>query len=182
MPRATRGVAAASTRGWPTADTSSNTALVPNNAANLNVSGSGSSRTLTNTPVANQNGTTIITVTVNSASGSMTDTFVLTVNGVNDPPSFTKGPDQTVAEDSGPQTVPNWATNISPGPSNESGQTLTFVYCNGPIEIVENRYGALPFAIALGPTPGAQQVLPPRTSLCHLPALAPVAPSARSLH
>lgn len=32
----------------------------------------------------------------------------------NTPPQFTKGPDQTVAEDSGPQSVPNWATGILP--------------------------------------------------------------------
>jgi hypothetical protein len=31
-------------------------------------------------------------------------------------PSFTKGPDQTVPEDAGPQTVPNWATNIGAVP------------------------------------------------------------------
>jgi hypothetical protein len=43
-------------------------------------------------------------------------------------PSFTKGPDQTVAEDSGAQTVPNWATNISPSPS--SGRTVIFLIQN----------------------------------------------------
>src|SRR4030095_2491047 len=53
-------------------------------------------------------------------------TFTITVNPVNDVPSFTKGSDQTVALNAGPQTVANWATNISAGPSNESGQTLTF--------------------------------------------------------
>ena len=49
--------------------TSSNTALVPNNAANLDVSGAGSTRTLTINPVANESGTTIITVTVNGPAG-----------------------------------------------------------------------------------------------------------------
>jgi CSLREA domain-containing protein len=221
--------------------TSSNTGLVPNNAANLDVSGSGSSRTLTISPTANQFGSSTISVTVNAASGeSMTDTFVLTVNAVaetpsvtnattnedvqstlglvisrnaadgaevthfkisnitngalfknngatainngdfitfaegnaglkftpaanlnstsstfsfqvqgatssggsglssgsatasitvnsvNDVPSFTKGVNQTVNEDSGAQNVSNWATAISAGPANESGQTLTF--------------------------------------------------------
>src|ERR671914_737724 len=47
---------------------------------------------------------------------SVDDNFLLTVKSVNDAPSFTKGPDQVVAEDSAPQTVPFWATAISPGP------------------------------------------------------------------
>src|SRR5207249_920485 len=69
-----------------------------------------------------------ITVTVNdSNSQSMTDTFQLTVNSVNDVPSFTKGPDQTVNEDASTQAIPNWATNISVGPANESGQVPTFM-------------------------------------------------------
>ena len=66
-------------------------------------------------------------------------------------------------------------TTFAPPPPFQlsDGQTLTFVYCNGPIEIVENRYGALPFAIALGPTPGAQQVLPPRFAVGSRPAPGP---------
>ena len=53
-----------------------------------------------------------------AASGALVN---ITVNPVNDVPSFTKGPDQTVLEDAGAQTVVGWATNISPGPANESG-------------------------------------------------------------
>src|SRR6185369_8612470 len=49
---------------------------------------------------------------------------------VNDAPSFTKGADQTVNEDAGAQTVNNWATAISAGPADESGQTLTFQVTN----------------------------------------------------
>ena len=107
--------------------TSSNTALVPNNPANISVSGSGSGRTLVINPAANAFGTSTITVTVDSLiTHSMTDTFVLTVNPVNDPPSFTRGFNQTANENDGAQTVNNWATNISAGP-NESGQNLTFI-------------------------------------------------------
>ena len=70
--------------------TSSNTTLVPNNAANIALSGSGSTRTLTINPAANRFGTSTISVTVNgSNSQSMTDTFVLTVNPVPDTPSVT---------------------------------------------------------------------------------------------
>jgi YVTN family beta-propeller protein len=66
----------------------------------------------------------------------------ITINPVNDAPSFTSGANDTVAEDSGPRAVPNWATNISAGPANETNgscvplvasvcsQTLTFNAAN----------------------------------------------------
>ena len=49
---------------------------------------------------------------------------------VNDAPGFTAGPNQTVAEDSGAHSVPGWATGISAGPADESGQALTFQVSN----------------------------------------------------
>ena len=111
--------------------TSSNTTLVPNNPANISISGSGSSRTLHISPVANASGTSTITVTVNgSNSQAMADTLLLIVNPVNDAPSFTKGPDQTVNENSGAQTINNWASNISAGPANEAGQSVSFMVTN----------------------------------------------------
>ena len=45
---------------------------------------------------------------------------------VNDAPSFTTGADQTVSEDSGPQTVKSWAAAIRAGPPDEAIQKLTF--------------------------------------------------------
>ncbi len=109
-----------------TTATSSNTTLVPNNPANINVTGTGPTRVLTIVPVASLFGTSDIEVTVNRTSGSESSTFTLTVNSVNDAPSFTKGADESVNENSAAQTVNNWATNISPGPLNEAGQTLAF--------------------------------------------------------
>ncbi|MCA9249009.1 MAG: cadherin-like domain-containing protein, partial [Planctomycetales bacterium] len=41
-------------------------------------------------------------------------------------PSFTAGADQTADDSAGPQTVPGWATAISPGAETEFAQTLTF--------------------------------------------------------
>ncbi len=120
--------------------TSSNTTLVPNNPANLNVTGSGSNRLVTINPVANLSGASDITVTVNRTGGSANTTFTVTINPVNDAPSFTKGADQSVNENSGPQTVSNWATGISSGPADESGQTLTF-------QVVGNNNAGL-FAVA----------------------------------
>jgi hypothetical protein len=85
--------------------------------------------TLSYTPAADANGIANITVKVHDDGGgndtSAPQTFTITVNAVNDPPSFSKGADQTFNEDAGPQTVAGWATNISDGP-NETGQTLTF--------------------------------------------------------
>lgn len=49
------------------------------------------------------------------------------LRGRNLPPSFTAGPDVTVIEDSGPHTVPAWATAISPGADDEADQTVGFV-------------------------------------------------------
>jgi CSLREA domain-containing protein len=108
--------------------TSANTTLVPNAPVNIAVTGSGSTRTLTINPAANEFGTSVITVTVNGTNGqSMTDTFVLTVNSANDAPTFNKGADQNVSEDAGAQSVASWATNMSAGPPNEPGQTLAFL-------------------------------------------------------
>ena len=60
------------------------------------------------------------------ANATQPQDFVITVTPVNDAPSFSKGADQTVNEDSGAQSVTGWATLISSGPANESGQTVSF--------------------------------------------------------
>ena len=52
--------------------------------------------------------------------------LTISVTAVNDPPSFTPGTDLGTLEDSSLQTLPGWATAISPGPSDESGQTVAF--------------------------------------------------------
>ncbi len=54
----------------------------------------------------------------------------MTVNAANDAPSFTKGLDQTVNEDSGLHTVSGWATAISKGPADESTQAVDFIVTN----------------------------------------------------
>jgi hypothetical protein len=91
--------------------------------------------TLTYTPAADANGSATVTVRLQDNGGTANggqdtsgpQTFTITINSVNDVPSFARGPDQVVAEDAGAQTVNGWATSISPGPANESGQTLTFL-------------------------------------------------------
>ncbi len=64
---------------------SSNTSLIP--VASIVFGGSGTNRSVTLTPAANQIGQATITITVTDASGGSTpDSFILTVTAVNDPP------------------------------------------------------------------------------------------------
>lgn len=78
--------------------------------------------------VANANGSDTIQFACQDAGGASTSTNVITatIAPVNDAPSFVKGANQSVNEDAGGQIVAGWATSLSAGPSNESGQTLTF--------------------------------------------------------
>ncbi|TMG00287.1 MAG: tandem-95 repeat protein, partial [Chloroflexi bacterium] len=97
-----------------------------------------STGTLTYTPATQASGVATITVQIHDNGGtanggvdtSAPQTFMITVNPVNDIPSFTKGADQTVNEDASTQTVSGWATNLGKGPANESGQTLDFIVSN----------------------------------------------------
>ncbi|HEX5709115.1 MAG TPA: Calx-beta domain-containing protein [Pyrinomonadaceae bacterium] len=105
---------------------SSDETLVPDANFTFLVTGT-QTRTLQILPAPNRFGSATITLTVHGPQGqTLSDTFTLTVNPVNDPPSFTKGADHVTSEDAGAQTVAAWATGMTAGP-NESGQTLTFV-------------------------------------------------------
>lgn len=105
---------------------SSNQALVRNDS--IIVGGIGNSRTLSLVPVSNATGTVTITLIARDVPGaSTTGTVNIIVQPVNDVPAFTKGQDVAVLEDAPLQTIPAWATGISAGPANESGQLLTFI-------------------------------------------------------
>jgi hypothetical protein len=85
-------------------------------------------------------GTATVTVFLKNSGGAANGghdtfgpvTFKTNVTPVNQPPTFTAGPDQIAAESKNPrpQTAASWATNISPGPSNESGQSVHFIVTN----------------------------------------------------
>jgi hypothetical protein len=94
---------------------------------------------LTYTPAADANGSAIITVTLSDDGGtanggadtSGVQNFTITVNPVNDAPSFVVGSNQAVTENAGAQTVAGFATGISPGGgTDEAGQGLTFNVVN----------------------------------------------------
>jgi PKD repeat protein len=103
---------------------SSNTNLV--GATNMVLAGSNNSRSLKIRPLPDQFGESQITLTVTDKAGlSASTAFMLTVLSVNDPPTFMKGPDVIVNQNSG-RYFALWATNISPGPTNEAGQMVSF--------------------------------------------------------
>jgi len=92
---------------------------------------------LTYTPAANANGSCTFDVVVqDSGSGvspnvntSAAATVTITVNAINDEPSFTASNPPAVNEDAGAQTVNSWAT-FNPGNANEAGQTASYTVSN----------------------------------------------------
>ena len=88
--------------------------------ANLNGAGAGSIQLVVND--LGHNG--------GSPQSDTRPTLSVNITPVNDAPSFVKGSDQTVAEDSGSHSVTGFATSISAGPPDESGQVVNFIVSN----------------------------------------------------
>ncbi|NJO82392.1 MAG: tandem-95 repeat protein, partial [Blastochloris sp.] len=86
------------------------------------------------TPNPNYSGSDSFTIEVcdlgTPGSECSSVTVDVTITPVNDAPSFTPGADVTVAEDAAAQTIDPWATSVSPGPGDESGQILSFGITN----------------------------------------------------
>jgi hypothetical protein len=102
----------------------------PSNASSFTLNPDGS---FNYTPNANFFGSDSFTYKANDGFlDSNVATVSITINPINDPPSFTIAADPPpVVQDAGPQTVLKFATSISQGP-NETGQTLTFNITPGP--------------------------------------------------
>ena len=90
--------------------------------------------TLTFMPAADAYGSATVTVTArdnggtaNGGDDSTSASLTVTILPVNDAPRFSAGGNQTVVSLLGAQSVPGWASGISPGPANESSQTVSFV-------------------------------------------------------
>ena len=110
--------------------------------------------------VANQYGTATINIRGTSNGETVDDAFVVTVTGVNDEPSFTKGSNVSVNEDAGAQTASGWASNISKGTNDPSSQSLTFTTSNNNNSLFSsqpaiNASGVLTFTSAANATGSA---------------------------
>jgi|GEM_PF-5126698 len=83
--------------------------------------------TLTLTFAPNAFGSSTVSIRATDSGGLFViDQFQVTLAAVNDAPTFSAGPNISIPEDSPAQSIPNWATNLSPGPANEASQTLSF--------------------------------------------------------
>ena len=90
---------------------------------------------LTYTPTPDASGSATVSLRITDDGGtanggiatSSSQSITITVQAVNDAPSFTRGPDVGAPEDAGLQTVTGWATGIAAGPPDEGSQGLTFV-------------------------------------------------------
>jgi len=120
--------------------TSNNTALIPNPTVTYtspNTTGS-----LSYTPMANQIGSAVITVTVKDSGGTAnggvdttTRTFNVTVVAVNHAPTLDPVGNQTVLENVAQQTIN--LTGISDGPG-DTGQTITITAISDNTTVVPN--------------------------------------------
>ena len=105
---------------------SANQTLVPNDPSHLGVTDAGTTELITINPAADRTGTAEVVLTLNRSGSSQSRTIQVTVEPVNDAPTFIRGVNQNIGEDSGVQSIFNWATDISAGAADESGQTLSF--------------------------------------------------------
>ena len=134
--------------------------LIPNPTVNYtNPSTTGS---LTYTPVANTNGTAMITVTVTDNGGTanggintFSQTFTVTVTPVNQPPTINAIAPVTILENSGTQTL-NLA-GITAGPG-DKGQTVTITASSSnpaliPIPAVTYTSPSTTGSLTYAPTP-----------------------------
>src|SRR5262249_40546051 len=121
--------------------TSSNPSLIPN--PTVTYASPSATGSLNFTPVANEFGSSTITVVVfdnggiaNGGINAVTNTFTVTVNAVNQPPTMNAISNVVTNEDSGLQTVN--LTGITAGPPSESGQTVTITATSSDPSIIPN--------------------------------------------
>src|SRR5213075_923012 len=102
-----------------------------------------STGSLSFTPAANEFGSSTITVivrdnggTANGGVDSVTNTFIVAVGPVNLPPTLAPIANRVINEDSGLQTIN--LTGITPGPPNESSQTLIITAFSSDLSVIPN--------------------------------------------
>ncbi|MBA4148718.1 MAG: hypothetical protein H0X66_11440 [Verrucomicrobia bacterium] len=102
---------------------SSNTSLVPNQ--NVVIGGSGGNRNVTLTPLLNQFGSSTITISAFDGTDTTVETFLLTVNAVNDAPVLAPIADRIIHLGS-TLVITNTATDVDTPSSSFSYSLLTF--------------------------------------------------------
>jgi parallel beta-helix repeat protein len=106
-------------------------------------------------PSSNFYGSDSFTYQAKTADGKLSNvaTVGLEVQPINDRPTFTAGANQTVPKNSGPKTVPNWATNMSVGDAvyEAQDQTLTGFTATVTTSAGRNLFTVLP-SVALDGT------------------------------
>jgi hypothetical protein len=110
-------------------------------------------------PPADFSGTDTFTYTITDGLGGFaTGTVTVTVGALNDAPSFDRGADVVVSEDSGAYAAA-WATGMSSGPADEAGQSLSFeivansnagLFASPPAVAADGTLGFAPAADAAG--------------------------------
>ena len=110
---------------------SDNQTLVPD--GNVVLGGADANRTVTVTPSLNQSGSATITLTVDDGETTASDTFVLTVTAVNDPPTISDIADQNVSED-----TPTGAVACTIGDVESAASSLTVTGSSSDTALVPN--------------------------------------------
>ena len=119
---------------------SDNLALIP--SITVNYTSPNTTATISYTPAHDAFGTANITVSVTDDGGTdrggintISRTFLVTVDFVNNPPTLDEVPNKTVNEDSGPQTIA--LTGITSGAANEN-QALTVTAVSDNTDLMPN--------------------------------------------
>jgi hypothetical protein len=116
--------------------------LVGTNAVNF---------TLALTPVSNVVGSTTIQLVASDGQKSTTNKFKLTVSAVDQAPSYRLSTNLVLAaENAGAITLSDFLTAVSPGPTNESSQNLTFTVLTSTNNSTNVTFAAFPKVVQQG--------------------------------
>src|SRR5688572_7468384 len=132
--------------------TSSNPAVVPE--ANVRFGRTESARTLTITPAANQSGRAVVQLHATEGSLTATQSFSVTVNSINDAPTISRIPDQTI-----PDPVPAALIPFTIGDIETPGASLIVTASSSDCALLPNQSLVLSGtgasrSLALRPVPG----------------------------
>ncbi len=164
------GPANESGQGLTVTASSSNPMLVPD--PNVIYSSPNATGSVSYIPAANAFGTATITVRVTDGGGTanggldtVAQIFTITIAPVNDAPSFTSGANQSVKANAGARAVAGWAQGFTPGPADESGQTVV------EYRVVSNSNPAI-FAVAPAIDPAGTLTYTPKAGTSGIATIA----------